>query len=110
MADDEKTEDEKTDPNAEALAELEALRKEKADRAAAEAEKEKADREAERAELEALRKEKADREAAEAKRVKAPAKKTEKEGTPSGGGDAQPPAKKRARVSARWFGDAAYDD
>ena len=86
-------------------AELEQLRKEKADR-------DKADRDARDAELTELRTFKKAREDEDAKRVLPPKTKAEKAADP-------PPDKdetkatdkpKKSRVSRRWFGKAADDD
>jgi len=93
------------DPTA---AELAALRKEKADRDAADRDaKAKADGERD-AELAALRKEKADRDAADAKKVTPPKKKIEKVQPPAPDED-QANEPKRARVSKLWYGDSAYE-
>ncbi len=89
-------------------AELKALREEKARAAADKADADAKERAAEKAELEQHRKDKADREAAAAKKVTPPTKVKDKEGAGDGKpeGAGQP---KRPRVSAKWFGDQAYD-
>jgi hypothetical protein len=89
------------DPNPEAE-ELARLRQEKADR-------EKSERDAEKAETEELRKYKADREAADAKKVTPPAKKTETKTTVTETKPEEKPEKKKSGVSSKWFGDAAND-
>jgi len=90
------------DPTA---AELAALRKEKADRDTAERKAKDDEAAATKAELETLRKEKADRDAADAKKVKPPTPKVDK---PTD--DDKPKERRATHGSARWFGDAAYDN
>jgi hypothetical protein len=79
-------------------AELETLRREKADR-------EKAERDAKDAELEELREFKAKA----AKAVPAPVKKADKVPDPDPTPTPGPTTKPKARVSRGWFGDAADD-
>lgn len=101
-----------------AQAEQEAQAARKAEEEAAQALKDAEAADADRAELEALRAEKADwtREREELERkakrvVPAPRTKTEKaaESTTAPEPTTDKP-KKKARVSSRWFGDAAYDE
>jgi hypothetical protein len=79
-------------------AELAALRQEKTDRA-------KAEQDAKDVELEELRKLKADKD--KQPKVTPPVLKTEKITPPKVEETVKP---KKARVSARWFGNAAYDE
>jgi hypothetical protein len=116
MADENEKLPEGTGDPAAVTAEQEAEAARVAEEEAAQALQEAKDRDADKAELEALRAEKTqwatEREELEkkAKRVvQAPKTKTEKAAeTPPASEETAP--KRKARVSSRWFGDAAYED